>query len=175
VQKTTEKQIMNNFLTTYHVPVIRKICALLALVVLSIVTVTPAMADRKHITVIRETIYYAPARIIVQPSVIFPISHSHYLGLGSKSYIHSSHAHSTVYREVNRHDNYYDRGFRHADRNNKVWGHRDNGHRSYEQARGRWSGANRHREVIYVDRDGRRGSSYREAERRSVIIRERSR
>lgn len=162
-----------------------KSLAVAALVVAGIVSATPAMADRQRTTtVIRETVYHSPSRVVVQPSVIIPISDSVYVGLGS-NYGNSSHRHTTVYREVSRHDrdydrhydrdynrhhdNYYDRGFRHPGRGNAF------GHHKQEQARGRWSGADRHREVIYVDRDGRRNSSYREAERRSVVIRERSR
>lgn len=170
-----------------------KTLAVAALVVAGIVTATPAMADRQRTTtVIRETVYHSPSRVIVQPSVIIPISDSVYVGLGS-SYGNNNHSHTTVYREVSRHDrhhdrhydrhhdrhydqhydrhhdNYYDRGFRHPGHGNAF------GHRKQEPARGRWSGADRHRDVIYVDRDGRRSSSYREAERRSVVIRERSR
>lgn len=162
-----------------------KTLVMAALVVVGIATAAPAVADRQRTTtVIRETVYHSPSRVIVQPSVIIPISNSVYVGLGSNygnSYGNSSHRHTTVYREVSRHDrhhdrhydrhhdNYYDRGFRHPGHGNAF------GHRKQEPARGRWSGADRHREVIYVDRDGRRNSSYREAERRSVIIRERSR
>lgn len=155
--------------------------AVAAFVVAGIVSATPAMADRQRTTtVIRETVYHSPSRVIVQPSVIIPISNSVYVGLGS-SYVNSGHRHTTVYRDVSRYDrdydrthhrhqdNYYDRGFRHPGRGNAF------GHRKQEPARGRWSGADRHRDVIYVDRDGRRSSSYREAERRSVVIRERSR
>jgi hypothetical protein len=148
------------------------------LVVANIIIATPAMADRQRTTtVIRETVYHSPSRVIVQPSVIIPISNSVYVGLGSSAYADDRHRHTTVYREVSRYDThydnhrntYYDRGFRHPGRGNAF------GHRKQEPARGRWSGANNHREVIYVDRDGRRSSSYREAERRSVVIRERSR
>lgn len=156
-----------------------KALALAALLVAGTVAATPAMADRhRTTTVVRETVYHSPSQVIVQPSVIIPISNSVYVGLGSNSYVNSGHRHTTVYREVSRHndrhydrhhDNYYDRGFRHPGHGNAF------GHRHKEPARGRWSGADRHRDVIYVDRDGRRHSSYREAERRSVVIRERSR
>jgi hypothetical protein len=49
-------------------------------------------------------------------------------------------------------------------------------HRSHgaSQHRGSWSNS-RHRDVIYVNRDSRKGSSYREVERTSVMIRDRSR
>lgn len=50
-----------------------------------------------------------------------------------------------------------------------------NGHaKGHNNSRGSWSNG-RQRDVVYVNRDGRRGSSYREVERTSVVIRERSR
>lgn len=52
-------------------------------------------------------------------------------------------------------------------------GHRHGHHRNHSQSRGSWS-SNR-RDVIYVDRKGSRNSSYREAEHRSAVIRDRSR
>lgn len=52
-------------------------------------------------------------------------------------------------------------------------GHRHDHHRNHSQSRGSWS-SNR-RDVIYVDRKGSRNSSYREAEHRSAVIRDRSR
>ena len=52
-------------------------------------------------------------------------------------------------------------------------GHRHGHHRNHSQSRGSWS-SNR-RDVIYVDRKGSRNSSYREAEQRSAVIRDRSR
>ncbi|MDO9518624.1 MAG: hypothetical protein Q7L19_00240 [Pseudohongiella sp.] len=176
--------MVNTFPTTQNRRKAGKSMALLALVVAGMVAATPAIADRKRTTtVIRETVYHtpvyhAPARVIVQPAVIIPVSNSVYVGLGSNTYVQTGHSHTTVYREVSRHDsrydNYYDRGFNHPGRGN-AFGHRNHGKQYHEPARGRWSGANRQREVIYVDRDGRRNSSYREAERRSVVIRERSR
>jgi len=49
-------------------------------------------------------------------------------------------------------------------------------HRSHgaNHNRGSWSNS-RHRDVVYVNRDNRKGSSYREVERTSVMIRDRSR
>lgn len=171
MQKTTEEQIVKTFPATRHRSVATRTLAVIVLVVTGVIAATPAMADRKRTTVIRETVYQTP--VYQNSSVIIPISDSIYLGLGN-GYVDSRHRQTTVYREISRHDNYYDRGFRHPGRGN-AFGHRNHGHQYREPARGRWSGANRHREVIYVDRDGRRNSSYREAERRSVVIRERSR
>lgn len=138
-----------------------------AALIASFVAATPALADgRRHTTVIRETVYHSPSRVIVEPAIVLPISDSVYLGIGSHN---SYRSHTTVVREV------------HRERSHPVWGshpgrgHAYGHHKRSEPVRGRWSGADRHREVIYVDRDGRRGSSYREAERHSVIIRDRSR
>lgn len=169
---------MNKFSIMQNRRLARKYLVLMSIVVAGIVAAQPVLADRKRTTtVIRETVYHTPAyhapRYHQSSSVIIPISGSVYLGLGS-GYVDTRHRHTTVYREVSRHDNYYDRGFRHPGRGN-AFGHRNHGHQHREPARGRWSGADRHRDVIYVDRDGRRNSSYREAERRSVVIRERSR
>lgn len=143
-----------------------------AALIAGFVVATPAMADgRRHTTVIRETVYHSPSRVIVEPAIVLPISDSIYLGIGSHNTYrsHTTRSHTTVVREV------------HRERNHPVWGyhpgrgHAHGHHTRSEPVRGRWSGADRRREVIYVDRDGRRGSSYREAERHSVIIRDRSR
>ena len=136
----------------------KALIAMAAVLIAGTVAATPALADsRRHTTVIRETVYHSPTRVIVEPTVIVPISSSLYLGLGSPVSHH--HSHTTVVRQVHSHP-----GRGHA-----------YGHHKHEPARGRWSGAHPHREVIYVDRNGRRSSSYREAERHSVIIRDRSR
>jgi len=122
-----------------------------------------AFAERTYTTVVRETVYIYPPRVSV--------------------YI----APSVVYREVIRHDNRYhtnyyrghdygrDKDYRH----HPVWGYTDRGHhdeyRNQQPVRGRWSGSDRRRDVIYIEKGGRRNSSYRETERRSVEIRDRSR
>ena len=151
----------------------------------AVVAATPAADGHRHTTtVIRETVYHTPSYrtpYFRDTTVIVPLSGSLYLGLGSlgidKGY-RQSREHRTFTRYdrdyERRHDSYYDRGFRHKGHGN-AFGYRGYDRKRHEPARGRWSGADRHRDVIYVDRDGRRSSSYREAERRSVVIRERSR
>lgn len=159
------------------------------LLVAAVMTSAPALAGHKHkTTIIRETVYHTPsyhAPYHHNSSVIIPVTNSLYLGLGG-IYLDSGHRHDRIHRTVSRHDrygdrhhdryqdNYYDRGFRHPGHGN-GFGYRDHDRRHHEPVRGRWSGAERKREIIYIERDGRRGSSYREAERRSVVIRERSR
>ncbi len=176
-----------------------------AVCVLTAISANTASADRTYTTVVRETVYHSPSRVIVSPSVIVPVNRSVYVGIGSGLYVIHQPRHTVIYREAthrhDRHDeDYYgDSGYRrgneyyrdnnyHRDSNYRrdnnyrthpVWGYSDRGHgygyRNKEPVRGRWSGSDRRRDVIYVEKDGRRNSSYRETERRSVEIRDRSR
>lgn len=152
-----------------------------AVIVLAATGASTALADRTYTTVVRETVYHTPSRVIVSPTVIVPVSNSVYIGFGGGGYVSHQPRQTVVYREVTRHnDRYDDHHYRGNDhRNNSVWGYssRGNGwgHRNKEPVRGRWSGSDRRRDVIYVEKDGRRNSSYRETERRSVEIRDRSR
>lgn len=155
-----------------------------------------AFADRTYTTVVRETVYkspskvsvyHAPTRVIVSPRVIVPVSSSVYVGIGGGTYVAHQPRQTVIYREVTRHHNRhhddYHRGNQYGRakdyRDHPVWGYSSRGnafgHRHKEPVRGRWSGSDRRRDVIYVERDGRRHSSYRETERRSVEIRDRSR
>ena len=144
---------------------IGKALATAAVLVAGVIVATPSLADsRRHTTVVRETIYHSPSRV-VEPTIIVPLSGSIYLGLG-----HTSHrTHTTVVREVHRAPQHP--VFSHHPGRGHAHGH----HKRHEPARGRWSGNNHRHDVIYVDRDGRRGSTYREVERRCVVIRDRSR
>lgn len=161
--------------------------------VLTAITANTASADRTYTTVVRETVYHSPYRIIVSPRVIVPVNRSVYVGIGSGAVASHQPRQTVIYREVTRHhdrhgrDYYRDGGYRRGGdyhrgkdyRTHPVWGYSDRGHgygyRSKEPVRGRWSGSDRHRDVIYVEKDGRRNSSYREIEGRSVDIRDRSR
>lgn len=146
---------------------IGKMLATAAVLVAGVIAATPSLADsRRHTTVVRETVYHSPSRVIVEPSIIVPLSSSVYLGLGSPA---SHRTYTTVVREVHRAPSHP--VFNHHPGRGHAHGH----HKRHEPARGRWSGANHRHDVIYVDRDGRRGSTYREVERRSVVIRDRSR
>jgi hypothetical protein len=164
-----------------------------AVCVLTAVSANIASADRTYTTVVRETVYHSPSRVIVSPRVIVPVNRSVYVGIGSGSYVSHQPRQTVIYREVTLHhgrhdeDYYRDGGYRrgndhHRDydhRAHPVWGYSDRGHgygyRNKEPVRGHWSGSDRRRDVIYVEKDGRRNSSYRETERRSVEIRDRSR
>ena len=182
-----------------------------AVCVLTAIGANTASADRTYTTVVRETVYHSPSRVIVSPSFIVPVNRSVYVGIGSGSYVIHQPRHTVIYREAtyrhDRHDEdyYRDSGYRrgsdysrdndyyrgnnyhrdsdyHRDNDHRThpfWGYSDRGHgygyRNKEPVRGRWSGSDRRRDVIYVEKDGRRNSSYRETERRSVEIRDRSR
>lgn len=82
---------------------------------------------------------------------------------------HQNIRHSRFDRHHDRNDrhNRYDR---HRHPHAKHSRHRENAHGN----RGRWQ-SNRHREIIYVDKDARHRGNYRDVERRSVIIRRRDR
>ena len=166
-----------------------------AVCVLTAISANTASADRTYTTVVRETVYHSPSRVIVSPSVIVPVNRSVYVGISSGTFVSHQPRQTVIYREVTRHhdrhdeDYYRDSGYRwgneyyrdHDHRAHSVWGYSDRGHgygyryRNKEPVRGRWSGSDRRRDVIYVEKDGRRNSSYRETERRSVEIRDRSR
>jgi|GEM_PF-1864894 len=176
-----------------------------AVCVLTAISANTASADRTYTTVVRETVYHSPSRVIVSPSVVVPVNRSVYVIIGSGTFVSHQPRQTVIYREVTWHhdrhnEGYYrDSGYRrdneyysdnnyHRDsdyrrdndhRAHPVWGYSDRGHgygyRNKEPVRGRWSGSDRRRDVIYVEKDGRRNSSYRETERRSVEIRDRSR
>lgn len=152
-----------------------------AVIVLATTGTSTAFADRTYTTVVRETVYHTSSRVIVSPTVIVPVSNSVYIGFSGDGYVSHHPRQTVVYREETRHnDRYDDHYYRGNDyRNNSVWGYsgrgHNYGHRNKEPVRGRWSGSDRRRDVIYVEKDGRRNSSYRETERRSVEIRDRSR
>jgi len=182
-----------------------------AVCVLTAISANTASADRIYTTVVRETIYHSPSRVVVSPRVFIPVNRSVYVGIGSGTVVSHQPRQTVIYREVTRHhdrhdeDYYRDSSYRrgsdyhsvndnhsvndyhrdndyHREKDNRahpVWGYSDRGHgygyRNKEPVRGRWSGSDRRRDVIYVEKDGRRNSSYRETERRSVEIRDRSR
>lgn len=172
--------------------------------VLTAISANAASADRTYTTVVRETVYHSPSKVVVSPKVFIPVYRSVYVGIGSGTVVSqtvvSHHPRQTVvYREVTRHHDRHDEDYHrdssyrlgsdhdrvndyHRDKDYRahpVWGNSDRGHgygyRNKEPVRGRWSGSDRRRDVIYVEKDGRRNSSYRETERRSVEIRDRSR
>lgn len=68
----------------------------------------------------------------------------------------------------------YDRHHNHGRYNRPRHPHANHSHRPdfANGNRGRWQ-SNRHREIIYVDKDARHRGNYRDIERRSVIIRRR--
>lgn len=152
-----------------------------AVIVLASTGASTAFADRTYTTVVRETVYYSPSRVIVSPTVIVPVSNSVYIGVGGGTYVTHQPRQTVIYREVTRHNDRYDDHYYRGNsyQGNSVWGYSGHGnahgHRNKEPVRGRWSGSDRRRDVIYVEKDGRRNSSYRETERRSVEIRDRSR
>lgn len=182
-----------------------------AVCVLAAISANTASADRTYTTVVRETVYYSPTRVVVSPRVFIPVNRSVYFGIASGTVVSHQPRQTVIYREVTRHhdrhdeDYYRDSSYRrggdyhrvndyhrdndyHSDKDyhrdkdyraHPVWGYLGRGHgygyRNKEPVRGRWSGSDRRRDVIFVEKDGRRNSSYRETERRSVEIRDRSR
>jgi len=167
-----------------------------AVFIAAITGASAAFAERTYTTVVRETVYispsrgsvhHAPSRVIVSPRVFVPVSSSVFVGIGSGAYVAHQPRQTVVYREVTKHHNRHhtdhyrgheygrDKDYRH----HPVWGYADRGHNygyhNQQPVRGRWSGSDRRRDVIYIEKDGRRNSSYRETERRSVDIRDRSR
>ena len=182
-----------------------------AVCVLTGISANSASADSTYTTVVRETVYHSPSRVVVSPRVFIPVNRSVYVGIGRGTVVSHQPRQTVIYREVTRHhdrhdeDYYRDSSYRqvsgyrreydyhrvsdyhrendyHRDKDYRAhpfWGNSDRGHgygyRNKEPVRGRWSGSDRRRDVIYVEKDGRRNSSYRETERRSVEIRDRSR
>lgn len=89
---------------------------------------------------------------------------------GSVHFQNIRHSHfDRHHNRYSRHDR-YDRHDRHRHPHAKHSRHRESAHGN----RGRWQ-SNRHREIIYVDKDARHRGNYRDVERRSVIIRRRDR
>jgi len=154
----------------------------------SVLATSQASADRYRTVVVHETVRSSPA-IVVHSSPVYvshapvvyvpvhaPIHHSAvvYAPGSHTSYISSGHQTvSTTTRTtttVRSHGNAYGHGgytvVSHP-------GNRHGHHAKHSPSRGSWS-SNR-RDVIYVDHRGARNSSYREAEHRSVVIRDRSR
>lgn len=137
-----------------------------------------ASADRYRTVVVHSSPVYVSHAPIVYVPVHAPVHHSTVVyGPGSHtSYISSGHQTvSTTTRTtttVRTHSNAYGNAYGHG--GYTVISHPGHGHHvKHSPSRGNWS-SNR-RDVIHVDHRGSRNSSYREVERRSVIIRDRSR
>lgn len=140
------------------------------------------------ITVYHTPVYYTP----VYHTQVYhqPVQQSKlYYGAGHhSSYISPAHhsASTTTRTTIRTTTTWRSQGHAHNDRLGRHYGHghgshavrshpghRHGHHRNHSQSRGSWS-SNR-RDVIYVDRKGSRNSSYRQTERRSAAIRDRSR
>jgi len=138
-----------------------------AVCVLTAISANTASADRTYTTVVRETVYHSPSRVIVSPRVIVPVNRSIYVGIGSGTIVTHQPRHTVIYREVTRrHDRHDEDYYRDSSYRRSNEYYRNNNYRRDSDYR---------RDVIYEEKDGRRNSSYRETETRSVEIRHRSR
>jgi len=165
----------------------------LAAALMTTLGATPALADHDRRVVIRETIYAAPAlayrsgpisvyygasRVARHPSRFTTkvITTSHRTASGHSPYRHDSR-HDSYRYDAHRHDAYGQRSYGQGSYGHGSSRHDGYGHRAsvygHAPTRGSWS--RDRREVIYVDKDARRSSSYRRVERNSAVIRERRR
>ena len=172
---------------------LRRTLQISAVILAGAVLASPAMADGYRTVTVYET-HRKPLVIIYgAPSTsVHIVRDSHYKRRDSffdnffrstsyrSSYDSHKRGHNSHERSHSRHDRGYDRHDRGYDNHDR---HRASSHRSYNssvrysgsgQARGSWS-SGRQRDVIYVDKRGKKTSTYRQVERNSVQIRDRRR
>jgi len=151
---------------------IRRSLLISAVTLASVLLASPAMADRYRTVTVYETHRQPLVVIYGAPSTsVHIVRDSHHT--------HRDTFFDTVYRSTSYRSSYdsHERGHNSHDR------HKSSSHRSYNsnvrhygsgQARGSWS-SGRQRDVIYVDKRGKKTSTYRQVERNSVQIRDRRR
>lgn len=146
---------------------IRRSLLISAVTLAGVLLASPAMADRYRTVTVYEThrkplviIYGAPT------SSVHIVRDSHH----RRSDVYYGNYRGNSYR--NSHDRKYDRNKSSSHRSyNNIFRQHDSG---YGQARGSWSSGRQH-DVIYVDKRGKKTSTYRQVERNSVQIRDRRR
>jgi hypothetical protein len=84
--------------------------------VLTAISANAASADRTYTTVVRETVYHYPSKVVVSPKVFIPVYRSVYVGIGSGTVVSQtvvSHQprQTVVYREVTRHHDRHDEDY----------------------------------------------------------------